>query len=387
MTWSRVAVVVLDGLGCGELPDAAAYGDVGSSTLANMAHAVGGLCVPCLGSLGLGCILPIDGVPPAAPPRGDYGRMSEKSPGKDSISGHWELMGVSPVPAMPTYPHGFPQEVLDLLAPLVPDGFLANEVASGTEIIQRLGECHLRTGKPILYTSADSVLQIAAHEDVLPLAELHTLCAAARAVLTGHHAVGRVIARPFAGSPGSFARTRGRRDYPLSPPPNLLDALATAEVRVGAVGKIAEYFSGRGITTSDPVEGTLGQMAALRRMVVDPTLGFVFANIEDFDMLYGHRNDVPGFAAHLAEFDAMLGDLLPVVAPDLLLLLVSDHGNDPTTPSTDHSREHALLLAYPGTGRSLGVRATFADVATTVAEALGVPWDQGVSRSFRAPCP
>lgn len=387
MKWSRVAVVALDGVGCGELPDAAAYGDEGSSTLANMARAVGGLSVPCLTSLGLGSILQIDGVPPAARPQGDYGRMAERSPGKDSVPGHWELMGVSPVPAMPTYPHGFPQEVLDALAPLVPDGFLGNEVASGTEIIQRLGERHLRTGRLILYTSADSVLQIAAHDAVLPLAELHALCGAVRAVLRGRHAVGRVIARPFAGVPGAFARTRGRRDYPLSPPPNLLDSLAAAGIQVGAVGKIAEYFSGRGIAMSDPVEGTVGQMAALRRMVVDPTLGFVFANIEDFDMLYGHRNDVAGFAAHLAEFDAMLSDLLPVVPPDLLLLLVSDHGNDPTTPSTDHSREHALLLAYPGTGRDLGVRATFADVAATVAETLGVTWEQGVSRSFRAPCP
>lgn len=387
MTWSRVAVVVLDGVGCGELPDAAAYGDEGSSTLANLARAVGGLRAPCLASLGLGRILPVDGVPPAASARGDYGRMSETSPGKDSISGHWELMGVSPAPAMPTYPHGFPQEVLDALAPLVPSGLLGNEVASGTEIIQRLGEVHLRTGKPILYTSADSVLQIAAHEAVISQAELHALCAAIRAALTGRHAVGRVIARPFAGEPGSFARTRGRRDYPLPPPLNLLDALAAAGVRVGAVGKIAEYFSGRGIAVSDPVEGTVGQVAALRRMLLDPSLGFVFANIEDFDMLYGHRNDAPGFAAHLAEFDAMLADLLPVVPPDVLLLLVSDHGNDPTTPSTDHSREHALLLSYPGTGRDLGVRATFADVAATVAETLGVTCDLGVSRSFRAPCP
>lgn len=373
---NRIIIVVLDGVGAGELPDAALYGDAGSNTLVNTARAVGGLKLPTMGSLGLGNIQPLQGVPPAAVPRGCYGRMREASPGKDSVTGHWEMMGIVLERPFPTYPHGFPPEVMEPFEAAIGARTLGNYPASGTEIIQRLGEEHLRTGYPIVYTSADSVFQVAAHEKVIPVARLYEICEIARGLLTGEHAVGRVIARPFAGEPGAFKRTEHRKDFPLTPPPTTLDALAGAEKSAHAIGKIWEFFNGRGIATWDPTTNNAAHTAAVIEAVRSRECALIFANLEDFDMLYGHRNDPRGFADALEAFDSALPAILDALRPADLLLLTNDHGNDPTTPSTDHSREHAFLLAYgpalPG-GRDLGVRATFADISATVREIFALP--------------
>lgn len=372
----RVILAVLDGVGAGELPDAALYGDAGSNTLVNTARAVGGLKLPTMGSLGLGNIQPIEGVPPVRAPRGCYGRMREASPGKDSVTGHWEMMGIVLERPFPTYPHGFPPEVMEPFEAAIGTKTLGNYPASGTEIIQRLGEEHLRTGYPIVYTSADSVFQVAAHEEVIPVTRLYEICGIARGLLRGEHAVGRVIARPFAGEPGAFRRTERRKDFPLPPPPTTLDALAEAGKSVHAIGKIWEFFNGRGIATWDATSNNAAHMAALIEAVRSRTCALIFANLEDFDMLYGHRNDPRGFADALEAFDSALPAVLDALHPSDLLLLTNDHGNDPTTPSTDHSREHAFLLVYgpalPG-GRDLGVRATFADISATVREIFGLP--------------
>ena len=384
MRVGRFIVVVLDGVGAGELPDAAAYGDAGSSTLTNLARAVGGLRLPNLQRLGLGNIVPIEGAPPQPAPAASYGRMREASPGKDSVTGHWEMMGVVLRRPFPTYPHGFPREVLDPFEEAIGRRVLGNVPASGTEIIARLGAEHQRTGRPIVYTSADSVFQIAAHESVVPVATLYDWCATARRLLVGEHAVGRVIARPFAGEPGAFRRTERRRDFPLDPPPNLLDELMRAGLGTHGIGKIHEFFNGRGLASSDRTTNNREHMEALVRATAEGVGPLVFANFEDFDMLYGHRNDPEGFARALREFDAGLPRLLGVLRPDDVLALTSDHGNDPTTPSTDHSREHALLLVYTPArtvGRDLGERATFADLAATIRDGLGLS-PSGVGRSF-----
>lgn len=388
MRIGRFLVVVLDGVGAGELPDAARYGDAGSSTLTHVAAAVGGLDLPNLAALGLGSVAPIEGVPAVASPAASFGRMREASPGKDSVTGHWEMMGVVLDRPLPTYPHGFPAEVMQAFAAAIGREALGNEPASGTEIIARLGDEHLRTGRPIVYTSADSVFQIAAHEDVVPVEQLYAWCQAGRRLLVGEHAVGRVIARPFAGQPGAFRRTERRRDYPLDPPPNLLDELAAAGLTVHAIGKIHEFFNGRGLASWDATTNNRDHTEALIRAAAGREDALVFANLEDFDMLYGHRNDPQGFARALAAFDAELPRLLNAMRPDDLLILTSDHGNDPTTPSTDHSREHALLLACSPAhrpGRDLGTRATFADIAATVRQGLGLPAGQ-VGRSFLEEC-
>lgn len=371
----RVFVVVLDGVGMGELPDAAGYGDAGSSTLANLATAVGGIRLPTLERLGLGRVLPIAGVAPVREPAGCWGRLVERSPGKDSVTGHWEMMGIILDRPFPTYPGGFPATVVAEFEKIVGRRVLANRPASGTEIIAELGAEHVATGNPILYTSADSVFQVAAHEDVVPLPKLYEWCEQAREMLCGDHHVGRVIARPFAGAAGSYVRTAGRKDYAAQPPRNVIDALTEAGDCVMGIGKTPEFFDGRGFDEVRATRNNADHCAALLDAAACAKRGLVFANLEDFDMLYGHRNDVRGFAEALEWFDRALEGIVMSLAEGDLLILTSDHGNDPTTLSTDHSREYALLLTYApgsGSGADLGVRATFADIGATVADALGV---------------
>ncbi len=353
----RAIVLVLDSVGTGELPDAAAYGDSGSDTLGNIARAVGGLSMPAMGALGLGNVEPVAGVEPTMEPDACWGRMAEASPGKDTTTGHWEMMGVVLERAFPTYPHGFPLDVLDEFSRRIGRGWLGNEAASGTEIIQRLGDEHVRTGKVIVYTSADSVFQVAAHEAVVPIEELYEICKVAREVMTGDHCVARVIARPFVGpdETGEYVRTHRRRDYAIEPfEPTVLDILTAHGVTVRGVGKIGDIFDWRSVCTSphvtdnmDATDKLLGAIGA-----VEPAPVFVFANLVDFDMLWGHRNDVAAYAEGLERFDTRVPELLAVLEPGDLLIITSDHGCDPTTPSTDHSREHALLLAMIQGGRA-----------------------------------
>lgn len=373
----RVALVVLDGVGIGELPDAHLYGDVGSNTLRNTAVAVGGLQLPNLQKLGLGNIATIPGVPPADEPAACYGRMAERSAGKDTTTGHWELAGLYLERPFPVYPDGFPEEVIQPFEKAIGRPVLGNKPASGTVIIEELGEEHMRTGWPIVYTSADSVFQIAAHEEIIPVEQLYEMCTTARRILTGEHAVGRVIARPFIGEPGRFTRTDKRRDFSVAPPrPTVLDALIGADIPVFSVGKVEDIFAGRGITRGHYTRGNMETVDGVVRLLENeagPCL--IFANCIDFDMLWGHRNDPQGMAAGLAEFDARVPDMMRALREGDLLMLVADHGIDPTTPSTDHSREYVPLLVYgPSAARgvSLGTRETFADVAATLAELFDV---------------
>jgi len=381
----RCVVVVLDGLGVGELPDADQYGDRGSATLQNTARAVGGLRLANLQRLGLGNVVPVDGVPPAEAPAACFGRMAERSPGKDSTTGHWELMGVHLDRPFPTYPHGFPAEVMEAFERAIGTRTLGNRPASGTQIIEELGPEHLRTGYPIVYTSADSVFQIAAHEEVIPVDRLYEMCRIARGILQGPHAVSRVIARPFVGRPGAFVRTGRRRDFSLEPPrPTVLDRLVEAGYPVWAVGKVADLFSGRGITRSLPSRDDVDGVLQAARALAELDRGLVFATLVDLDTKYGHRNDPAGYARNLEAIDGALPALLDALRPGDLFVLTADHGNDPTTPSTDHSREYVPLLAggpQLRAGVDLGVRETFSDVGATVAEALGVAWE-GPGRSF-----
>ena len=375
MRIDRVIIVVLDGVGAGELPDAPVYGDAGSNTLSNTARAVGGLKIPNLARLGLGRIMPIEGVK-ADFALGGYGRMNERSPGKDSVTGHWEMMGIVLERPFPTYPHGFPSDVMQAFEEAIGTGTLGNYAASGTDIIRQLGEEHLRTGFPIVYTSADSVFQIAAHEAVIAIERQYEICGIARNLLRGEHAVGRVIARPFEGELGAFRRTEKRRDFPLDPPRCAIDVLAQGGRRVHAIGKIHEFFNGRGIDSWDHTTNNADHSRALIDAVESNPAQFIFANLEDFDMLYGHRNDPSGLAGALEDFDQVLGALMGLLRPDDLLLLTNDHGNDPTTPSTDHSREYAFILAYSPSlrgGRDLGIRESFADLGATVLDALELP--------------
>jgi phosphopentomutase len=372
----RMFLVVLDGVGIGALPDAADYGDAGSHTLRHVAEAHGGLRVPTLERLGLGRIDALPGVRAVADPRGAFGRLAERSRGKDSTTGHWELAGIVSDRAFPTYPRGFPEALLERFAAVTGRGWLGNVAASGTEIIARLGEEHQRTGKLIVYTSADSVFQVAAHEQTVPLETLYEACRVARGLLTGEHAVGRVIARPFTGPPGGYRRTANRRDFSLQPPEaTLLDRLAERGLPVLTIGKVDELFAGRGVTegfhTRDNAEGE-GLLCDLVRRSGE---GLVFANLVDFDQQYGHRNDAAGFGRALEQFDARAAELIGHLRSDEMCLITADHGNDPTTPGTDHTREYApLLVAGPRVraGVDLGTRETFADVAATLAEAFGV---------------
>jgi phosphopentomutase len=378
----RVIWIVLDSVGIGAMPDAAAYGDEGSDTLGNLSGARP-LRLPNLARLGLGNIHPIENVEPAARPAGAYGKAATRSPGKDTATGHWEMAGIILETGFPTYPNGFPPEIIHNFESAVGRNVLGNYAASGTEIIQELGEEHLRTGSPIVYTSADSVFQIAAHEEVIPLEELYRMCRAAREILQGPHRVGRVIARPFVGSPGNFRRTKNRHDYAIEPPPGmLLDRLTERGVFTYGVGKIRDIFCGRGLADFVLMDSNAdGMNKTLAAMKQHPE-GLIFTNLVDFDMLYGHRNDIEGYARALEEFDAQLRTLLDRMQRDDLLLLTADHGCDPTTPSTDHSREYVPVLAYgPSTRTSvnLGTRGTLADMGQTVAENFGVRISNGES--------
>ena len=343
----RVIIIVLDGVGVGALPDAATYGisDAQSATLPHVAEAVMGLRLPTLESLGLGNVADIRGVAPREA-TGGWGRMAEASAGKDSVTGHWEMMGIITQTPFPTYPHGFPPEVMATFETGIGRRTLGNVAASGTDILRQYGMKHIATGKPIVYTSADSVFQVAAHEAVVPLAELYAMCETAREMLTVPHNVQRVIARPFIGdTPDTFRRTEHRRDFPLPPPtPNFLAALGEQGRTAQAIGVIADLFPRRYSSRSERTQSNPAHLAAILQAVNSGQEDLVFANCEDFDMLYGHRNDPQGFARSLEAFDAALADILAALWPDDLLLLTADHGNDPTTPSTDHSREYVPLL-------------------------------------------
>jgi phosphopentomutase len=367
-------VIVLDAVGAGELPDAAEFGDEGSDTLGNLARAVGGLDLPNLEALGLGNVAPLEGCPPQPGAPAVAGRLFERSKGKDTTTGHWELMGVVTPQALPTYPHGFPHDVIDPFMHRTARGVLGNKPASGTEIIQELGEEHQETGKWIVYTSADSVFQIAAHEETIPLEELYEACRTAREILTGKHAVARVIARPFVGDPGNYERTPNRKDFSLEPRrPNYLTLIREAGATVYGVGKIHDTFAGCDIDQSHPtksnVEGTTKTIELLREI----DQGLIFTNLVETDMLWGHRNDPVNFHRCLQDFDYRLPDILDALRPGDVVILTSDHGCDPTTPSTDHSREHALLLAYVEGKNAAGRvhEGEFADVGATVNLWLG----------------
>ncbi len=367
--FSKIICIVLDGVGVGEAPDAGDYGDRGSHSLGNTARHVGALRLPVMQAMGLGNIADIEGVAPTADPTACHGRMRPAAKGKDSTTGHWELMGCLLEEAFPTYPKGFPDELVSAFERTINRKILGNRSASGTAIIEELGEEHLRSGRPIVYTSQDSVFQIAAHEGVVPLAELYQLCEVARSLLTGAHGVGRVIARPFAGEAGGFYRTSGRRDFSLPPVcPTVLDALTAGGHAVLTIGKIHELFAGRGVTESMPTRDNRGGMEATLA-AARGRWSFVFTNLVDFDTMWGHRNDPRAYALGLEEFDSHLATVRNRLDDDTLLIITSDHGNDPTTSGTDHSREYVPLLVYhrrADRGRDLGTRETFADVATTV---------------------
>jgi phosphopentomutase len=382
----RVIILVADGVGCGDAPDAAAYGDAGANTLGNLSRRQGGLALPNLAALGLGNTTPIAGVPPTATPTGAWGTLTQASAGKDTITGHWEMAGVTTTVPMATFPDGFPDSITAPLAQAAGRALIGNKPASGTAIIEELGHRHLETGALILYTSADSVMQIAAHEEIVPLPELYRICAAAR-VIADQHRIGRVIARPFVGTPGAFRRTYNRRDFSLVPPePTLCDVLTTAGIPVVGVGKIADIFAGRGVPTSIHTEGNDDSMRLTLEALAGLNGGLLFVNLVDFDMVYGHRNDCDGFARALVAFDGWLPRLRAALAPGDLVFVTADHGNDPTTPGTDHTRERVPMLAFgpdvrPG---ALGTRSAFCDLGQTAAQALGAPalargvsfWDQ-----------
>jgi phosphopentomutase len=372
----RVIIIVLDSMGIGELPDAAEYGDEGSNTLANTAQAVGGLSLPHMQQLGLGHITAIEGVPPCDEPLGAYGRMAEASAGKDTTTGHWEMAGIYSPRPLPTYPHGFPKELIEEYERRIGRKTLGNYPRSGTVIIQELGEEHVRTGYPIVYTSADSVFQVAAHEEVIPIEELYRICQIAREMLVGEHAVGRVIARPFVGEPGNYTRTERRKDFSLLPPElTLLDRLVAAGHPVMGVGKIEDIFAHRGLSQSVHSPNNMACVDQTLAFMKESQRGLIFTNLVDFDMLWGHRNNPQGYAGGLEDFDRRLPEIMDATTAQDILFLTADHGNDPTTPSTDHSREYVPLLAYGSRvkpGMDLGTRETFADLGATVAELLGI---------------
>ncbi len=373
---NRAILIVLDSVGIGELPDAADFGDVGSNTLGNITKKCGGISLPNLSKLGLGKIDGINYLPVPEQVDGSYARMSEVSNGKDTITGHWELAGLQLSKPFPTYPEGFPQEVLDEFTRLTGRGVLANCAASGTEIIKQYGEEHMKTGKLIVYTSADSVFQIAAHEDLVPIDELYRICQIARDMLKDEHMVGRVIARPFVGEPGNFTRTSNRRDYSAAPASDtILDKLSQRGLDVIAVGKIEDIFSKKGITKADHTKSNMHGVDMTIDFMKQQNKGLIFTNLVDFDMLFGHRNNAQGYKEALEEFDKRLPEIIEAMKEDDVLIITADHGCDPTTESTDHSREYVPLLIYGNNIKSdvnLGTRGTFADVASTLADMFGV---------------
>lgn len=381
---SRAIVIVLDGVGAGANPDAHVYGDDGASSLEHCAQAIGGLELPNLGSIGIGNITPILGTPPQADAKGSYGRMASAAAGKDSTTGHWEMMGVVLQKPLPTFPYGFPSDLVSAFEAAIDHKIIGNKVASGTEIIKELGEEHIRTGSPILYTSADSVFQIAAHQDVIPLEKLYHICEIARDMLNGEYAIGRVIARPFIGTPRAFRRTEHRRDFSLAPlGTTLLDLLKAAGKEVIGLGKIEDLFAGRGLTQRDHTETNADGMNATLRWLAQDFSGLLFVNLVEFDMLWGHRRDSQGYAQALRAVDVWFAQVQQVLKAEDALFFTADHGVDPTYRGTDHTRECVPLLAYGQpirAGVNLGTRATFADLGQTLAEAFHVgPLAKGTS--------
>jgi phosphopentomutase len=382
--FNRVIWIVLDSVGIGELPDAADYGDVGRNTLGHITESRA-LLVPTLANLGLANIAPLKNLSPSAAPLAAYGKGATHSPGKDTTTGHWEMAGIWLPQAFPTYPHGFPLEIIAAFEKQIGRQTLGNKPASGTEIIKELGEEHVRTGKPIVYTSGDSVFQIATHEDVIPIAELYRMCEIARKILDGPHRVGRVIARPFTGTPGHFVRTPRRHDYAVDPPkPMLLDVLAEQRIPVFGLGKIHDIYNGRGVSDYVTTKSNADGMEQLAESIRKRPGGLIFCNLVDFDMLYGHRKDVEGFAKSLEEFDAWLAKFLPTLTASDLLMITADHGCDPDPrwPTTDHSREYVPIIAYTlakQKGAPLGTRTTLSDMGQTIAENFGAAIPHGNS--------
>lgn len=368
----RVIIVVLDSVGMGELPDASDYGDEGSNTLGNIAEAVDGFSLPNLEKLGLGCIKGIKGYAADKNPIGCYGKMAERSAGKDTTTGHWELAGITLEKPFPLFPKGFPDDVISRFEAAIGTKTLGNFPASGTEIIKQLGQQHVMTGYPIIYTSADSVFQIAAHEEIIPIKKLYELCIIARSILIGKHAVGRVIARPFTGMEGSFKRTDRRKDFSLKPlHKTILDYMKEKGLEVKAVGKIEDIFAGQGITEAVHIHGNMDGMDKTLQYIKQQFDGLIFTNLVEFDMNFGHRNNVKGYAQALSQFDERLPELLTALDESDMLVITADHGCDPTTESTDHSREYVPLLVYGKKmrqGVDLGIRKSFADLAQTLSE-------------------
>ena len=382
MPFERVILMVFDSVGIGAMPDAAKYGDAGRDTLGHIAERHG-LRVPNLVRLGLANIRPLAGLAPAAQPEGAYGKATLLSPGKDTTAGHWEMAGIILDRPFPTYPHGFPRELIEKFEQAIGRKTLGNYPASGTEIIKQLGEQHVKTGWPIVYTSGDSVFQIAAHEDIIPIAELYRMCEIARGMLQGEHRVGRVIARPFIGKAGAFTRTERRHDYAVEPPrPMLLDVLHEAGLDVVGVGKVPDIFLNRGITRALPGRNNREALESTRATLAESWRGLVFTNLVDFDMLYGHRLDIEGYGRALEEADSFLPTLLGGLRAGDLLMITADHGCDPLGPSTDHSREYVpVLAAGPRVRRgvNLGTRATLADIGQTIGENFGLRIPHGTS--------
>ncbi|MEJ2544892.1 MAG: phosphopentomutase [Calditrichaceae bacterium] len=386
MNRKRAIVIIIDGVGIGEMPDASNYGDQGSHTLANLASAVGGLHLPNLEKMGLGKITSINGLNSSLKALANFGKMAEMSKGKDSTTGHWELAGLIVDRPFPTYPHGFPPEVINEFEKKINRGVLGNKPASGTEIIKELGEEHIKTGKPIVYTSADSVFQIAAHEEVIPLKELYNMCEIAREILTGKHAVARVIARPFIGNRANdFKRTKYRKDFSLKPFGRIMHQIfQDYNITTVAIGKINDLYALTGIDKSTYTKTNEEGMDALLKELDETESGFIMANLVDFDMLWGHRNDPAGFYEGLQKFDQWLPAFMNKLSGDDLLIITADHGNDPTTPSTDHSREYVPILVYSlglKSDQNIGMRDTFADLQATLAEYFKVP-STGKGKSF-----
>lgn len=371
----RVFIIVLDSCGAGAMPDAAAFGDAGAHTLKSCYH-TDLLHIPTLCRLGLGNVEGLSFLGEERHPKAAFGRMAERSNGKDTTTGHWEMAGIVSERPMPTYPHGFPADILREFERQIGRGILCNKPYSGTDVIRDYGDEHLRTGKLIVYTSADSVFQIAAHESVVPPETLYEYCRVARKLLCGEHAVGRVIARPFIGKDGNYTRTANRRDFSVEPPRDtVLDALKAAGKTVIAIGKITDIFAGHGVTETVHTHSNAEGMSATAAAAKKPFNGLCFTNLVDFDMLYGHRNDAKGYTAALNAFDEWLEGFLPILRGDDLLIITADHGCDPADSSTDHSREYVPLLVYGIPPRDLGTRTTFADVAATVSAALGVKFE------------
>lgn len=370
----RAIIIVADSVGVGAMPDAEQYGDGGTDTLGNISRAVGGIHLPNLERLGLGNLHEIEGVKAVPHPQAFFGKMKEKSDGKDTTTGHWEICGIITAKAFPTYPEGFPKSLMDDFERAIGRGTLGNYPASGTEIIDRLGEEHVKTGKPIVYTSADSVFQVACHEEVIPVPELYRICETARGLLKGEHAVSRVIARPFLGEPGSFRRTENRKDFSLAPPyPTLLDVAKDAGLFVMGIGKIEDIFVHRGLTESDHTGNNRKGLECLLSQLRSKKgeRGIFFVNLVDFDMLFGHRRNIEGYAGSLREFDEYLPQIISLMDEDDLLIITADHGCDPTWKGSDHTREKVPLIVYSrqfSEGKSLGERSSFADICATLME-------------------